>query len=263
MVHDVALPKGARVVTASTNQQPRDVATEYGTIQFIVGQLMQGMATATLVRVMACTNSGGVTAVGTVDVQLLVDQITGDGQTVPHGTVFKAPYSRLQGGTNAVILDPQPGDLGVCVFASRDISAIKIDPAAARDRQPIAGATPGSRRMFSLSDALYVGGLLNAVPVQFVQFNADGIRVVSPTLVRVEAPSIDLVGETEVNVIAPTINLQGDVVQTDGNVTMSGTLDVQGNITTPAEVTAGNIGLKTHKHSGVTPGGGTSGGPVP
>jgi hypothetical protein len=29
---------------------------------------------------------------------------------------------------------------------------------------------------------------------------------------------------------------------------MSGKLDVTGNITTPAEVTAGNIGLKTHKH---------------
>lgn len=221
------------------------------------------MATATLVRVMACTNAGGVVPVGTVDVQLLVDQVTGDGETVPHGTVFKAPYSRLQGGANAIILDPEPGDIGVCVFASRDISAVKSDPNAARNRQPVAGAPPGSKRTYSLSDALYVGGVLNAVPTQFVQFNADGIRVVSPTLVRVEAPSIDLVATEEVNVIAPQINLQGNVAQTDGNVTMSGTLDVQGNIATPAEVTAGNIGLKTHKHGGVTPGGGQSGGPVP
>lgn len=233
---------------AAPNQQPRSTADDYATIQFVVQQLMQGMATATLVRVMACTNAGGVVPVGTVDVQLLVDQVTGDGETVPHGTVFKAPYSRYQGGQNAVILDPEPGDIGICVFASRDISAVKSDPNAARNRKPVAGAPPGSKRVYSLSDALYVGGVLNAVPTQFVQFNADGIRVVSPTLVRVEAPSIDLVGEDEVNVIAPQINLQGNVAQTDGNVTMSGNLDVQGNITTPGEVTAGNIGLTTHKH---------------
>jgi hypothetical protein len=236
-------------MTAAPNQQPRNVALDYAAIQFVVQQLVAGMATATIVRVMACTNEGGVVPVGTVDVQLLVDQITGDGETIPHGTVFRAPYSRMQGGTNAVILDPQPGDLGVCVFASRDISAIKTDPDAARNRAPVPGAPPASRRTFSLSDALYVGGLLNGVPVQFVQFNAEGIRIVSPTLVRVEAPQVDIVAAGGVvNVEAPTINLKGDVAQTDGNVTMSGTLDVQGNITTPAEVTAGNIGLKTHKH---------------
>jgi phage baseplate assembly protein gpV len=63
---------------------------------------------------------------------------------------------------------------------------------------------------------------------------------------------------------AQTINLKGAVAQTDGDVTMSQTLTVQSDIETPGgDVTAGNIKLKTHKHSGVTPGGGTSGGPVP
>lgn len=250
-------------MTASTNQQPRDVATEYGTIQFIVGQLVLGMATATLVRVMACTNEGGVAPVGTVDVQLLVDQITGDGQTVPHGTVFKAPYNRIQGGTFAVILDPQPGDIGVCVFASRDISAIKADPNAARNRQPIAGATPGSRRTFSLSDALYVASVLNPTPTAYVQFNSEGVRIVSPIRVRVEAPTVELIAEDVANIEAPTINLKGDVVQTAGNVTMSGTLDVQGQIHSATDVIADTISGKTHTHSGVTPGGGTSGPPVP
>lgn len=248
---------------AAPNQQPRSTALDYSTIQFVVQQLMQGMATAALVRVMACTNDGGVVPVGTVDVQLLVDQVTGDGQTVPHGTVFKAPYSRYQGGLNAVILDPQPGDIGVCVFASRDISAVKGDPAKARDRKPVAGAPPGSRRTYSYSDALYVGGVLNVVPTQFVQFNADGIRVVSPTLVRVEAPSIDLVASDEVNVIAPTINLQGDVHQTDGDVTMAQDLDVQGTVTGHTDVIAGNISGKTHTHGGVTAGGANTAVPNP
>lgn len=256
-------------MTASTNQQPRDVATEYGTIQFIVQQLLNGVATATLVRVMACTNDGGVTPVGTVDVQLLVDQVTGDGQTVPHGTVFKAPYNRIQGGTYAVILDPQPGDIGVCVFASRDISAVKADPEAARTRQPIAGAPPGSKRVYSLSDALYVASVLNPTPTDYVQFNSEGIRVVSPNRVRVESPTIELIASEVVNIQAPTINLKGDVAQTDGDVTMSQKLDVTGNIHSAATITgdtdviAGTISGKNHTHSGVTPGGGNSGPPVP
>lgn len=261
MVYEPSLPKGACVMTASTQQQPRDIASDYATIQFVVQQLMRGMATATLVRVMACTNNGGLVVVGTVDVQLLVDQVTGDGQTVPHGTVFKAPYTRLQGGTNAVILDPQPGDLGVCVFASRDISAVKSDPTAARDRMPIAGASPGSKRCYSLSDAMYVGGMLNGVPVQFVQFNADGIRIVSPTRVRVEAPTIDLIADTVVNVQAPTINLKGAVVQTDGDVTMAQDLDVTGTVTGHTDVIADTISGKTHTHS--DPQGGNTGPPNP
>lgn len=250
-------------MTATPNQQPRNVADQYSTIQFIVQQLTQGMATATLVRVMVCTNDGGVVPVGTVDVQLLVDQVTGDGETVPHGTVFKAPYSRLQGGTFAVILDPQPGDIGVCVFASRDISAVKSDPEAARNRTPIAGAPPGSKRTFSLSDALYVGAVLNPTPTQYVQINADGIRIVSPVRVRIEAPTVELIAEDVVNIEAPTINLKGNVVQTDGDVTMSGDLDVAGTITGDTDVIAGTISGKTHAHSGVTPGGGTSGPPTP
>jgi hypothetical protein len=248
-------------MTASTNQQPRDVASDYATIQFVVQQLLSGTATATLVRVMACTNDGGVVPVGTVDVQLLVDQVTGDGETVPHGTVFKAPYNRIQGGTYAVILDPQPGDIGVCVFASRDISAIKSDPNAARNRQPVAGATPGSRRTFSLSDALYVASVLNPVPTDYVQFNAAGIRIVSPTRVRVEAPTIDLIGAAVVNIQAPDINLKGAVHQTDGDVDMAQRLDVTGIIHSAADVLADTISGKTHTHN--DPQGGVTGPPNP
>lgn len=248
-------------MTASTNQQPRDVASSYATIQFVVQQLLNGTAVATLVRVMACTNNGGVVPVGTVDVQLLVDQVTGDGETIPHGTVFNAPYQRLQGGTYAIILDPQPGDIGICVFADRDISAIKADPNAARNRQPVAGATPGSRRTFSRSDAMYVGGVLNGVPVHFLQFNSDGIRAVSPTRVRVEAPTIELIADTVVNIQAPDINLKGAVHQTDGDVDMAQRLDVTGIIHSATDVLADTIHGKTHTHN--DPQGGVTGPPNP
>lgn len=39
-----------------------------------------------------------------------------------------------------------------------------------------------------------------------------------------------------------------------GDLKVDGKIDADGNITTPAEVTAGNIGLKTHKHPTASPG---------
>jgi hypothetical protein len=242
-----------------SNQTPPNVANDYATIAFVVKQLTSGMATATLVRVQACTNSGGLVAVGTVDLQLLVDMITEDGQTIPHGTVFKAPYQRMQGGSNAVILDPEPGDLGVCVFASRDISAIKADPNAARNRAPTPGGPPGSRRTFSLSDALYIGGMLNGVPVQFIQFNAEGVTVKSPTAITLEAPAINLKGVvTQTN---GNFSIADDLA-VGGNATVGGDLGVTGNMAVTGSTIGNGVNLNTHVHSGVTAGSDDTGPPA-
>lgn len=238
-----------------TNQTPDTVASDFATIQFVVNQMMIGMATATLVKVLSCTNTGGVARAGTVDLTILVDMISEDGQTFPHGTIFKAPYQRMQGGVNAIILDPSPGDIGVCVFAMRDISAVQADPDAARNRSPSAGAPPGSRRIFSLSDALYLGGMLNDVPTRYVRFHSDGLELVSPNAVRISAPTINLEASTEINMQAPTININGNIVQ-DGDISSTGSIEAD------VEVTAAGIDLSSHAHSGVTPGGSNTGPPV-
>jgi len=219
-------------MSSSPLQTPADVADDYSALVFIVQQLMGRMATCTLVRVKACTNAGGITQAGTVDLQLLVDQVAGDNTTVPAGTVFKAPYVRLMGGSNAVILDPEPGDLGICVFASRDISAIRKAPDAALTRQPSPGAPPGSARSFNYADALYVGGWHNGADImQYVQLSAAGVKVVSPTAITLQAP---------------TITLDGDVIGTQGAVFTD-------------DVVAEGTSVHTHTHlvPGVQPGGAT------
>src|SRR5512139_7424 len=108
-----------------SNLDPTISATEYNALTFLIRQLLSKVNTATLVQVKAVTNSGGVAAVGTVDVHPLINQQDASGNAIPHGTLYGLPYSRLQGGTNAVILDPQVGDIGIAIFASRDISAAK------------------------------------------------------------------------------------------------------------------------------------------
>ena len=152
----------------SGSLQPPDTWGEYNQILFVVQQALSKMQTATLVRVISCTNQGGVSAVGSVNVVPMVNQIDAAGEPTPHVTIFNVPYLRAQGGANAVILDPQPGDIGICVFASRDISKIKAT------KQP---GNPGSLRQYSFSDGLYMGGVLNGVPAQFVRFNSEGITI--------------------------------------------------------------------------------------
>ena len=145
-----------------------DATSMYNAAAFLTKMMMGKMATAALVTVQGVTNDGGVSPVGSVNVQQMVSQTDGYGNTQPHGVAFNLPYHRLQGGTNAVIIDPQVGDIGVAVFASRDISLVK------RTRAP---GLPGSKRRFDPSDGLYLGGFLNGVPTQWVQFLQDGVQL--------------------------------------------------------------------------------------
>lgn len=206
-------------------QDPTTQASEYASLAFVIQQLLQKMQTVTLVRVMSVSNDGDVSPVGTVSVQPLVNQMSGDRQPTPHGTIFNVPYFRLQGGTNAVILDPQVGDIGLCAFASRDISAVKSSKGP---------ANPGSFRQYDWADALYFGGLLNGTPAQYVRFTEAGITVLSPTLVTIQAP---------------TVHVQGD-------------LTVSGEVTAVGDVTGQGTSLHTHVHSAVKTGPDVSGPPV-
>lgn len=226
-----------------STQQPADVASDYATTRFIIEALLSRVSTCTLVRVVACTNDGGLSPVGTVDVQPLVNQIAGDGSAWPHGRLYTLPYCRAQGGVNAVILDPQPGDLGLVVFASRDISAIKSSAGKAQAADAATrGLNPGSKRQYDMSDGLYVGGLLNGTPEQFVRFSSTGLELVSPS---------------KITLTAPTIELMGDVVQTDGDITATGSITAEG------DVVGEGISLHDHTHGGVTAGDGNTAPPNP
>ncbi len=185
------------------NADPGAGAGEFGALSFLVNQILARVSTVTLVKIVAVTNSGGVSPVGFVDVQPLVNQVDGAGNATPHGVVHNLPYFRLQGGTNAIILDPQVGDIGMCGFASRDISSVKASKAQ---------TNPGSGRVFDMADGLYFGGVLNGIPVQYMAFSASGIDVVSPTRIRHFAPIVEINASTSFTVNSPQSNFSGAVI---------------------------------------------------
>jgi hypothetical protein len=170
---------------------------------FLIHSVLAFVSTAKLVRIKAVTNAGDLSPVGFVDVLPLVNQTDGEDNAVPHGVVHNIPYFRLQGGDNAVILDPGIGDIGLCIFADRDISAVKN----AKDV-----ANPGSKRRFDMADGLYLGGYLNGVPQQYVRFSASGIEMVSPTKVTLRAPLVEIDASTSFTVNSPQSGFSGTVI---------------------------------------------------
>ena len=200
------------------------VDTDYSDVNamtFCVEQALARVRTAHPVVVKAVTNAGSVAAVGYVDVQPMVNQIDGLGNPTPHGIIHNIPYSRLQGGANAVIMDPVVGDLGVLLMADRDISAVKNTKAP---------ANPGSFRRFDFSDGMYVAAHLNAAPTQYVQFNAGGITISSPTAITLT------VGAASLTLTASGLSMTGVPITSDSDATFN------------------EVSVHNHVHAGVASG---------
>lgn len=233
---------------ATPIQTDADVATHYATIEFTIRSILNRTATAELVKVQACTNSGGLAQYGFVDVTPLVNQVHGDGSTVPRGTIYKLPYHRIQGGKNAVIADPVKGDIGLAVFAWRDMSAVKADPVkAAALATGTDGTPPGSARVYDPADGMYFGGFLNGQPVNYVRIADDEIEVHHGTKVIVTSPEIDLVSPGTITITAPTVTIMGDT-EVDGDLTVTGDVEVAGSVGATGDINSGGITLQTHEH---------------
>lgn len=196
---------------------------EFNVQQFMIKQLMGRMNTSTLVKVVAVHAPVGVVPVGFVDIVPLVNQIDGANGVISHTTVFNIPYMRIQGGANAVIIDPQAGDIGVCLFAQSDISAVKSTKAT---------ANPGSKRKFDIADGMYMGGMLNAAPERYLMIDDDGVTIEGVSLVTINATNIVINGTTTIN----------------GNTRINGVGVVSG------DLTAEGVSVHDHVHSGVSRG---------
>lgn len=207
----------------------------------VIHNLLSKLQTVTLVQVVA-VDGAGVAPVGTVDVQPLVQMVDGAGNVYAVGKIFSVPYLRLQGGVNAIICDPVVGDIGLCAFASRDISAVKRNKAE---------SAPASRRQHDWNDGLYIGGFLNGTPQQYVQFASNGIVIHSPNSITLEAPDIKLQ--------ATSVTTQTGSFAVNASKTAQFTGGA--GISSDGDVKAGSVSLKNHTHKGVTTGGGNTGKP--
>jgi hypothetical protein len=192
-------------------------STEYNKLVFHVNKILINRNHCALVTVVKVTNKGELSPVGLVDVQPMVNMMDGNGNPIQHGIIHNLPYFRLQGGADAIILDPKVGDIGKATFSDRDISRVK------RTRKL---DNPGSKRQSNWADGLYDGGFLNGLPSQIVRFTDDGIYVLSPKAVFIDAPDIKTTGhlthEGATDITSSTINISSTTINSAGTWNHSG-----------------------------------------
>lgn len=249
---------------------PNDAGDDFNKISFLVRQRIALLDTMKLVKVVAVHADGEVAAAGTVDVQPLVSLIDGGGNVTAQGNVNGIPWSRAQGGKNAVICDPQVDDIGYVVVSDRDISGVKT----AKKPSP-----PGSRRQFNIADSIYAGGCLNVAPEQYLVFTATGVRLVDKSgnsvamtpdgmtltdskgnVVAMAAAGITMTPATgqpvtvngklivTENIVAQQ-NLQiAGLIQSDAGGVYGGAIHTAGAVIAGFG-TGGQVGLQTHTHT--------------
>jgi hypothetical protein len=203
-----------------------DYSSEIGRLQFVINNALAGIRTAMPVKVIAVSNIGGLSPIGTVNVQPLVSAVDGSGNLWPHGIIHNVPYMRIQGGANGIILDPAIGDIGIATICDRDISTVKNTGKI---------SAPGSLRKTDMSDMVYLMTIIGAAPTQYVQFSSAGITITSPTTVTINATNINI----------------------NGKLTVVGDVETTGTLKNNSKLVG-----STHTHGGVQTGGGTTGAPT-
>lgn len=151
-------------------------------LSYVFKKLLSGAFFIELVQVTAIR---GAAPNLVVDVIPLVTRTDPSGAIIQNSEIFNVPVFRLQRGASAVIMNPVAGDIGMIAICDRDNSI-----ARANRKQSV----PGSKRTHSKSDALYLGGFLNAQPTQYIEFADNKINIVAPNGVNITTPDMYVSG---------------------------------------------------------------------
>lgn len=144
--------------------------SDFDLIRFIARQEMNGLATTTLVEVVAVEAD-------TVDVKPLVKQVDGAGNGIDHGIIHGLPIHAIRAGACVIRIKPRVGDIGAALFCHSDISGVKANKAA---------SVPGSGRRYDWSDGLYLGGFLpKTEATSIIEIDADDNVSISAPVVKV------------------------------------------------------------------------------
>ncbi len=132
---------------------------------FLIKQHVSRVRTMTMAKVIAVSSDGS-----TVDIQPLINQVDGQGNVTPHGTVYGIQIHKFSGGNGTVQVTPTIGDIGMIHCADRDMSAAISAKGA---------AAPGSNRTHDFADSVYMGGFgnINGTPTNSMVWGANGLTI--------------------------------------------------------------------------------------
>ena len=159
--------------------------------------------------------------------------------------ILSVPVALVYGGGFVIRPVYEAGDLGFVVYLDRD-----SDSTIAKGGE----ADPNTERLHSGDDAVFFGG------VRIGSKQITGLPSKKLCMATDDASIYIVVGKDKINVKGD-VEIEGNVDIT-GDVKITGKVEVTQTVTAQEDVIGAGISLKEHVHSGVQPGGGSSGQPA-
>lgn len=148
-----------------------------------------------------------------LDVMPLVMQQDPTGNPIENNALYNVPLWRHQRGNSAIIMDPVVGDIGLIAVCDKDTTLV---------RTSLGQSAPATNRKHSKSDAVYLGGVWNQAPTQYIEFADNSINVISPNPVNIKCTSANLTAPDGVLFDTPTLKVTGDII--DNSTSQSSTV---------------------------------------
>lgn len=196
----------------------------------------------------------------TVTVQPAINQVSFDDQEIAR-LPATLPVFNPAGGGIGLNFPLQPGDTGYIIAGDRDNTlflqnrAVSIPNTGELHRFKFGFFVPDQIKGFDISDdddgALVIQTLDGTTKISI---KGGAINIVSSAAASVQAKTATVNCSESAVLTTPAATLNGDGA-INGNLTVSGNISC-------ADAVAGSVSLKTHIHSGVTTGPGSSGPPV-
>lgn len=159
--------------------------------------------------------------------------------------ILSVPVALVYGGGFVIRPVYEAGDLGFVVYLDRD-----SDSTISKGGE----ADPNTERLHSGDDAVFFGG------VRIGSKQITGLPSKKLCMATDDGSIYIVVGKDKINVKGD-VEIEGNVDIT-GDVKITGKVEVTQTVTAQADVIGAGISLKEHVHSGVQPGGGSSGQPA-
>jgi hypothetical protein len=198
-------------------------------------------------------------ATNTATVRPLIALLTTDGLAVSRPRIARVPVLAMGGGGFVLNFPLVPGDKGWIEASDRDISLFM--------QAEQVESQPNTFRLHSFEDARFIPDIFGKYTLAPTAEGALTIQsldgsvsvTLSPDTITLTAPNVIVNASTKADIKAPAITVEGSstLALKAPNITIDGAVN-QGS----GGFVIGGIPFGSHKHGGVDPGGGTSGGPT-
>ncbi|MCD1124803.1 hypothetical protein LPW36_01930 [Jinshanibacter sp. LJY008] len=219
---------------AKPSRDPANDGSMVGMLQQVFDKLLQKIDDMLPAVVMSYDRDSNMATV-----HPLVSVVTTEGEPVSRAQLTSVPAMQFGGGGFVLNFPLKAGDLGWIKANDRDISLYL---------QSFGESMPNTKRKHSFEDGVFIPNVLR----DFI-INAED---------KENAVLQSLDGSVRISLFPDKIKLTAATVEVDGNFKVTGTSELAGQVTATAGATIAGIEFRTHKHTGVDTGTGTSGGPT-